>query len=147
MSINHGRVYLHTHSITGSKCIYVFPRSQPPGASPNLLNHCIRLHLSVYSISASNCIPHLLNHGQQLHLIFDLISESRCIPELTRSWPPMPCLCSPDLGIQVHLQPHIITTSSKAQSLQADSVVRGWRSLCIQREYVRKSRSGWRSVR
>jgi len=48
--------YLQTHSIEASKCISKIARSRPKSASPNLLDHGLKVHLSARSITASKYI-------------------------------------------------------------------------------------------
>jgi len=89
ISIGHGLlVYLPTHSITASKCISEFTRSQPANASPNLLEHSLQVHLWVPSNS-----------------------DSKCISTFPRSRPPNASLSSRDLGLQLHLQTQSILAS------------------------------------
>jgi len=48
--------YLQTRSIVASKCISKLARSRPPSASPNSLDHCLKVHLKTRSITASKYI-------------------------------------------------------------------------------------------
>jgi len=72
--------YLHTHSMTGLKCIYTFAPLPPRSASPSLLNHDLRVHLHDFSITACRCITN---------------------PVWSASW--SVSLGSPDRYFQVHL--------------------------------------------
>ena len=128
-------VHLQTRSITASECMSQFIRSRPPSASseftpsrspssslssqsrsrsasPNSLDHGLRVHLWVHLISVSKWIseftrcwspsasPNLLDHSLPVHLWVHLISASKCISEFTRF-----------LGLQVHLQTPSIPAS------------------------------------
>jgi len=48
--------YLQTRSIAASKCISKLARSRPKSASPNSLDHALKVHLSTRSITASKYI-------------------------------------------------------------------------------------------
>jgi len=116
-------VHLQTHLITASECISEFTQSRSAIASPNLLDHGLKVHLGVHSTSAANCISKLsrsrppsgslssLNPDLQLHLQTHSIAASLCISKLDQSWPPSASLSSLNLGLQVHLQTSSITAS------------------------------------
>jgi len=56
--------YLQTGSIAGSKCISKLARSRPPSASPNSLDHGLKVHLSTGSITASK---YLVNERRRVY--------------------------------------------------------------------------------
>jgi len=72
--------YVQTRSIAASKCISYLARPRPENASPNSLDHGLKVHLQTRLIMASKCIseftrsrppsasPNLLDHGLKVHL-------------------------------------------------------------------------------
>jgi len=116
-------VHLQTRSISASKCSSQFTRSRPPIASPNSLDHGLKVHLWVHSTSASQCISKLdrsrppsaslslLYFGLQVNLQTRSITAFQCISKLDRSRPASAFLRSLNLGLQVHLQTSTITAS------------------------------------
>jgi len=97
---------------TASKYSSNLTSSRPPSASPNSLNHSLRVHLQTRSITATKCISKLArlrppsshNHGLQVHLWVHLILASKWISEFTRSRPPSAYLNSLDQGFQAYHQ-------------------------------------------
>jgi len=133
-SLNHGlRVRLQTRSITASNCIPKLPRlqppssndhdlqvnisklarSRPPGASPNSLDHGLRVRLQTRSITASNCISKLARSrppSSHDHGLQSAYFQTRAIMASGES------PNSLDDGLRVSLQTHPITASKFALS-------------------------------
>ena len=125
------------------------PRSWPPRASPDSLDHSLQVYLWTRTIMASKFAPswppsaslYSLDHGLQLHLQTRSITASKCISKLDR------------------LQPRSASSSSlnhgvvKRWSLKADSPSSTLRrtSHGIRREFMRKSKKEgeriWRDTR
>jgi len=109
---------LSSHDLGLHVQISKLAQSQPPSTSPRLLDHDLRVHRQVHSISASMCILKvaqlwplsLHNHGLQVHGQRRPITASECISEFTQSWPPQYSPNTLHNGLQVHLHTSSITT-------------------------------------
>jgi len=109
------RVNLLTSKVSSARCAsYQPPPSTPsistplwsPSASPNSLDHCIAVHLSVHSIMASSCISKLTQFRQPSSHYHSL---TRCISKPTQSRPCSTYGSSLDHDIQVYLETRSIT--------------------------------------
>ena len=124
-------------------------QSQPASTLPNSLNHGLRVHIQIQSITASKLArlqplkfiltlaqswpPSLHDHSLQEHLHTRSIEALECISKFTQSWSPnllnhgLPSVCPNSLhyGYQVHLWVHSIFifmgTSNCSRALPAAS--------------------------
>jgi len=119
---------LHTCSIMTSKCISKLARSRPPKVSLNSLNPGCQVYLQTHSITAWKFArwwpPKSLDYGLELHLWVHSISASKSMSKLARWRPP-----------------------STSLSSHNHNVMKQWSSHGIEREFVRMSGYGSRSVR
>jgi len=106
ISLDHGlQVYLHTRSITASKCISKLARSRPPSASPNSLDHGPQVYLQTRSITACKFAR---SWPPSAYLHTRSITASKCISKLARLPPPSASPKSLDHGLGVYLWVHLI---------------------------------------
>jgi len=101
---------LRSRSIMACKFISKLVRSQPPSASPDSIDHVLKVHLQPRSITASMLArsrppiasPISLDHGLKVHLKTRSIMAPRGITKLGRSRPQSACLNCLDHGLKVH---------------------------------------------
>jgi len=130
-------MHLQTCSVTASGCISQFTQSRTPIASPNRLDHGLKVHLSVLSTSACKCISKLawsrpqtaslsvVNLGLQVHLYTHSIMASQCISEFAQSRSRIPSSNQLDHCLREYLWDHSIVifrrTSNFSQAPPAAS--------------------------
>jgi len=116
MAIKFGKLgtpsgYLQARSIAASQCISKPARSQPTSASPNSLDHRLKVHLQL----ALSCPPSAslssLDPGLQVHLQTRSVTASNYISEFTRFRHPSASPDWPDHGLKVHVSTGSITAA------------------------------------